>query len=63
MIPAWSMIFSENRCPLFGIMIPGWSMIFSENRCPLFGIMLWRRNWPIAENAKEPAFQRALFMF
>jgi len=36
----WSMIFSENRCPLFGIMLYWWSMIFSENRCPLFGIML-----------------------
>jgi len=37
-----SMIFSENRLPLFGIML--WifrlSMIFSENRFPLFGIML-----------------------
>jgi hypothetical protein len=36
----WSMIFSENRHPLFGIMLFCWSMIFSENRYPLFGIML-----------------------
>jgi hypothetical protein len=34
-----SMIFSENRYPLFGIMLL--SMIFSENRYPLFGIMLF----------------------
>jgi len=39
-IYSWSMIFSENRYPLFGIMLYSWSMIFSENRCPLFGIML-----------------------
>jgi hypothetical protein len=35
----WSMIFSENRLPLFRIML-WWSMIFSENRLPLFRIML-----------------------
>jgi hypothetical protein len=35
-----SMIFSENRFPLFGIMLFCGSMIFSENRFPLFGIML-----------------------
>jgi hypothetical protein len=36
-----SMIFSENRYPLFRIML--WflmSIIFSENRYPLFQIML-----------------------
>ena len=36
-----SMIFSENRYPLFGIMLLTWSMIVSENRYPLFGIMLF----------------------
>jgi hypothetical protein len=36
----WSMIFSENRFPLIGIMFFYWSMIFSENRFPLIGIML-----------------------
>jgi len=35
-----SMIFSENRFPLFGIMPFRHSMILSENRFPLFGIML-----------------------
>jgi hypothetical protein len=30
----WSMIFSENRYPLFGIMLYWWSMIFSESRHP-----------------------------
>src|SRR6202047_937825 len=35
-----SMIFSENRLPLFGVMLFYLSMIFSENRLPLFGIML-----------------------
>jgi hypothetical protein len=34
-----SMIFSENRFPLFRIM-RRMSMIFSENRFPLFRIML-----------------------
>src|SRR5262249_1781721 len=36
-----SMILSENRCPLFGIMLFRLSMILSENRYPLFGIMLY----------------------
>jgi hypothetical protein len=36
----WSMIFSENRDPLFRIMPFWWSMILSENRDPLFRIML-----------------------
>jgi len=35
-----SMILSENRFPLFGIMLFYPSMILSENRFPLFGIML-----------------------
>jgi hypothetical protein len=28
------MIFSENRCPLFGIMLYWWSMIFSDLPSP-----------------------------
>jgi hypothetical protein len=30
----WSMIFSENRRPLFGIMLYWWSMIFSDLASP-----------------------------
>jgi len=52
LVYCWSMILSENRHPLFGIMLQSgmanrhlalvycWSMILSENRHPLFGIML-----------------------
>src|SRR5689334_5033441 len=43
MLDRSSMISSENRCPLFGIMLARWSMISSENRYLLFGIMLLLR--------------------
>jgi hypothetical protein len=38
----WSMMSSENRFALFGIMrhLNSWSMMSSENRFALFGIML-----------------------
>jgi hypothetical protein len=51
----WSMIFSENRHPLFGIMLYWWSMIFSENRYPLFGIMLYWWSMIFSEN-RYPLF-------
>jgi hypothetical protein len=40
MVADLTMILSENRLPLFGIMLLCLSMILSENRFPLFGIML-----------------------
>jgi hypothetical protein len=40
MVADLSMILSENRFQLFGIMLLCLSMTLSENRFPLFGIML-----------------------